>query len=76
LLLQLAKKKSLPAQFRRWLEESELLKILDRINMNQTTKLLTSGQVLFKDKFYNCLSHHAYRKAFEDSAWLKIETEA
>ncbi len=31
---------------------------------------------IFKPKFYCCVTHHAYRKAFEDTQWLNIENQA
>jgi len=46
------------------LDESEILKMLDRMNFHQASKIVTG---IFKPKFFCCLSHHAYRKAFEDN---------
>jgi hypothetical protein len=55
------------------LDEGELLKILDRMNLNQMAKVVPG---VFKPKFYCCVTHHAYRKAFEDTQWLNIENQA
>jgi hypothetical protein len=55
------------------LDEGEILKILDRMNLNQMAKVVPG---VFKPKFYCCVTHHAYRKAFEETQWLKIENQA
>ena len=73
LVLQLIKKRNASPQVQNLLIESELLKILDRMNMNQVSKIT---HAIFKQKFYICVSHHSYRKAFEDTAWLNVETQA
>ncbi len=74
LVLQLIKKRKTSPQIQNLLEESELLKILDRMNLNQLSKIIPQG--IFKQKFYVCVSHHTYRKAFEDTAWLQVEQAA
>jgi hypothetical protein len=64
LVLQLIKKKEVSQAIQALLDESEILKLLDRMNLNQVSKIIPG---IFKPKFYCCLSHHAYRKAFEDT---------
>jgi len=73
LVLQLVKKKQASQQITALLDESEILKVLDRMNLNQVSKIVPG---IFKPKFFCCLSHHAYRKAFEDNQWLSVENQA
>jgi hypothetical protein len=74
LILQLAAKSGLPEQLKHHLSELELLRnVLDRMNVNQMRKTIPG---LYKDKFFCCISHHAYGKAPEDHQWLQVEAEA
>ena len=50
--------------------QEEILRVLERLNMNQMRKLVAG---IVKGKYYSCLSHHTYRKSFEDPAWLQVE---
>lgn len=55
--------------------EMELVKFLQRINIIQAKKIV-NGAGIFKDKFYTCLSHVAFRRQLEDQQWLEVEDKA
>ncbi|CDW75182.1 UNKNOWN [Stylonychia lemnae] len=62
-ILQQFKKKS----------EVDLINYLNRMNMNQISRSIKG---IFKDKFYCCLCHIAFRRSTEDPQWQKVEDEA
>ena len=69
LVTQLVSKRRAP-QVGKVASQEEILKVLERMNINQMRKLVPG---IFKGKYYCCLSHHTYRKSFEDPAWLQVE---
>jgi hypothetical protein len=74
LIIQIVDKKKLRNESKYLIEETEIMKILDRMNINQLIKIIAGG--LVKEKIFCLISHHSYRKSFEDSSWLEVEREA
>eukprot|EP00347_Sterkiella_histriomuscorum_P015759 403355786 len=55
--------------------ELDLAKFLHKLNILQVERIV-NGPGIFKDKFYNCLSHVTFRRINEDSQWSKVENKA